>query len=65
MGKIRVWIKNARSTSLMQSVMPAIVAVVLAIGSKDFSIWASVVAVFGVIAAHLGMNLADLKARRT
>lgn len=59
MGKIRVWIKNARSTSLMQSVMPAIVAVVLAIGSKDFSIWASVVAVLGVVAAHLGMNLAD------
>ena len=43
----------------MQSVMPAIVAVVLAIGSKDFSIWASVVAVLGVVAAHLGMNLAD------
>ena len=39
--------------------MPAIVAVVLAIGSKDFSIWASVVAVLGVVAAHLGMNLAD------
>lgn len=59
MGKIRVWIKNARSTSLMQSVMPAILAVVMAFGSEDFSIWASVVAVFGVIAAHLGMNLAD------
>lgn len=59
MGKIRVWLRNARSSSLMQSVMPAIVAVVLAIGSKDFSIWASVVAVLGIVAAHLGMNLAD------
>ena len=59
MGKIRVWIKNARSTSLMQSVMPAILAVVMAFGSEDFSIWASVVAVLGIVAAHLGMNLAD------
>lgn len=59
MKGLSFWIKNARSTSLMQSVMPAIVAVVLAIGSKDFSIWASVVAVLGVVAAHLGMNLAD------
>ncbi|MEE0895968.1 MAG: prenyltransferase, partial [Bacteroidales bacterium] len=59
MNKVRVWIKNARSTSLMQSVMPAILAVVMAFGSEDFSIWASVVAVLGIVAAHLGMNLAD------
>lgn len=43
----------------MQSVMPAILAVVMAFGSEDFSIWASVVAVLGIVAAHLGMNLAD------
>lgn len=59
MRKLLFWIKNARSTSLMQSMMPAIVAVVWASDASDFSIWAAVASVLGVIAAHLGMNLAD------
>lgn len=53
------WIKNARAESLPQSVMPAIVAVVLAIGATDFCWWSAVLAVVGVALAHLSANLAD------
>ena len=51
--------KNARSVSLMQSLMPAVLAVVLAAGSPSFNLWTGLLAVLGVAAAHLAMNLAD------
>lgn len=59
MGKLRQWIKNARSLALVQSLMPAVLAVVMAIGSDGFSIVCAILAVLGVACAHLSMNLAD------
>ena len=56
---VRKWIKNARSVSLMQSLMPAALAVVLAVGSPGFNIWLGLLAMLGVSSAHLAMNLAD------
>lgn len=57
--RIRSWLKNARSVSLMQSLMPAVLAVVLAVGTPSFNLWTGLLAVLGVAAAHLAMNLAD------
>ncbi len=59
MKRLKFWIGNARTVSLAQSLMPAVVAVVMAIGSEGFCLWTALAAVFGVVAAHLGMNLAD------
>lgn len=56
---LKTWLFNARSISLVQSAMPAILAVVLAIGDADFQWWCAIFAVLGVLAAHLAMNLAD------
>ena len=43
----------------MQSLMPAVLAVVLAIGAECFNIYLALLACLGVACAHLGMNLAD------
>ncbi len=59
MNKIKFWFRNARPTSLPQSVMPSVLAVFLALGSDDFSIALALVAVAGVVAAHLAFNLFD------
>lgn len=59
MGKLGQWLKNARSLSLVQSLMPAVLAVVMAIGSDGFSIVCALAALLGVACAHLSMNLAD------
>ena len=59
MHKIGFWIKNARSISLPQSVLPCLTAVVLCIGQDGFLWWLAVPVVLGICAAHLGMNLAD------
>lgn len=59
MNFVRKWLKNARSVSLVQSVMPAVLAVVLAAGSPGFDILMALLAVVGTGAAHLAMNLAD------
>ncbi len=59
MGTIRQWFKNARSLSLVQSLTPAILAVVMAAGYGGFSIFPALCAVAGVACAHLAMNLAD------
>ena len=56
---LKKWLNNARSVSLMQSSMPALLAVVLAIGQPGFNLWLAILAVVGVMCAHLGMNLAD------
>lgn len=39
--------------------MPAVLAVVLAIGQEGFCWWLALLAVLGVMSAHLGMNVAD------
>lgn len=59
MNVVSRWLRNARSVSLAQSVLPAVLAVVLALGSPGFNILYSLLAVFGVACAHLAMNLAD------
>lgn len=59
MKKLKVWMRNARMVSLAQSLLPAVLAVVMAINEQDFNIFLAVLAVLGVISAHLGMNLAD------
>lgn len=59
MNTLSTWLKNARSSSLVQSSMPAVLAVIIALGSNDFNIWLALLAVVGVICAHLSMNLAD------
>lgn len=59
MKKILYWIQNARAYALPQSVLPALVAVFMASGHEDFSIGLSIVAVFGVMLAHLCVNLFD------
>lgn len=69
MNIVRIWIKNARSIALPQSLLPALLAVSAALlprvdmmseaASGEFSWWLALIAVFGVSCAHLGMNLAD------
>ena len=59
MNKIGFWINNARHISLPQSILPALLAFAMAGTHPDFSWWLGLVALFGIICAHLGMNLAD------
>ena len=59
MKKLKVWMQNARKASLAQSMLPAILAVVIAINEAEFNIYLAILAVLGVVSAHLGMNLAD------
>ena len=59
MKKILYWIQNARAYALPQSVLPALVAVFMAAGNDNFSIGLSIVAVLGVMLAHLSVNLFD------
>ena len=59
MKKINYWIQNARAYALPQSVLPALVAVFMAAGNDGFSIGLSIVAVLGVMLAHLSVNLFD------
>ncbi|MDR1006604.1 MAG: prenyltransferase [Bacteroidales bacterium] len=53
------WLKNSRYVALPQSVMPAIVALSMALPSGHFDFVQALLAFAGVIFAHLGMNLAD------
>ena len=59
MKKILYWIQNARAYALPQSVLPALVAVFMAAGNDNFSIGLSIIAVLGVMLAHLSVNLFD------
>ena len=59
MGKIIFWLKNARYVALPQSVLPAVLAVFMALNYADFSLLYSISAVFGVIFTHLSINLFD------
>ncbi len=59
MTTIKKWFANARDVSVAQSLLPAVLAVVLAVSSPAFCWWAAVLAIVGVVAAHMGMNLAD------
>jgi 1,4-dihydroxy-2-naphthoate octaprenyltransferase len=59
MKVIRFWFNNARYIALPQSVMPAVLAVCMAVNASDFSILPALFAVVGVIFGHLGINLLD------
>lgn len=59
MNLFKQWFQNARPISLVQSMMPAITALVLSLGIEDFNYIAAIIAIVGVMFAHLGMNLAD------
>ena len=59
MNIIRFWLHNARSIALPQSMLPAVVAVCSASQLTGFSIYLSLLAVFGVAMAHLSLNLFD------
>lgn len=59
MSYLSKWLKNARSIALLQSLLPSLLAVVFAISQKNFNIFAALLAVIGVEAAHLAMNLLD------
>lgn len=56
---ISQWMKNGRSQALVQSLMPATAAAVLAAGQDGFRWWMAVLAIIGVECAHLALNLAD------
>ena len=59
MNKLGFWINNARHIALPQSILPALLAFAMAGTHPDFSWWLGLIALFGIICAHLGMNLAD------
>jgi 1,4-dihydroxy-2-naphthoate octaprenyltransferase len=59
MNTIRFWLNNARTISLPQSLLPAVLAVCVASQAQGFSVYLGVLAVFGVVMAHLSLNLFD------
>lgn len=59
MGNMKKWLDNARSISLPQSLMPAVLAAVLSAGQGRYSFILSLLAVLGVGCLHLAFNLAD------
>lgn len=59
MKKIVYWLRNARIVALPQSILPSAVAFCLATNCDGFSVWLGIVAIFGVMAAHLAVNLFD------
>lgn len=59
MKKLKFWFTNARPVSLPQSLMPAVTAYFLAMSQDGFCWWLGLLAIFGGVFAHLGMNLAD------
>ena len=59
MNKIGFWINNARTIALPQSVLPALCAISLGAMHEGFCWWMAIVALLGIICAHLGFNLAD------
>ena len=59
MNVLSFWWKNARPVALPQSLLPAVLAVCLASGMPEFSVYLSVLAVAGVGLAHLCSNLLD------
>ena len=59
MNIVRFWFNNARPTALPQSMLPAILAFCMASQSTGFSALLGILAIFGVMAGHLSMNLFD------
>ena len=57
--QIRFWLNNARYVALPQSLLPAIVAAVMASFDPTFSFPLALLAIFGIALAHLSLNLFD------
>jgi len=53
------WFDNSRWVALPQSGVPALLAICLAIPSPTFSWYLAVLALFGIMFGHLGINLWD------
>ncbi|MDR3204897.1 MAG: prenyltransferase [Deltaproteobacteria bacterium] len=56
---IKFWVINSRYHALAQSLLPALLALCLAAGHKDFSLTLALLAVVGVEMVHMGVNLLD------
>lgn len=56
---IKFWWHNARSVALPQSIMPAILGVILAMNAEEHNLLLGILAILGVGLAHLSMNLFD------
>ncbi len=59
MSRISFWLNNARYVSLGQSLLPAFVALCLAIDQPSFSWIYALLGILGVALAHLSFNLFD------
>ena len=60
MKKFGFWFMNARPQALPQSVIPTVVAVCMAFAGSDDGNWlCAVLALVGVVCAHLSTNLLD------
>ncbi|MDR1121185.1 MAG: prenyltransferase, partial [Dysgonamonadaceae bacterium] len=59
MNIVPFWLHNARPKALPQSLLPAVLALCLASQAADFSFFLGIIAVIGVVAGHLCMNLFD------
>jgi 1,4-dihydroxy-2-naphthoate octaprenyltransferase len=59
MNTIYFWLKNARPTALPQSLLPALLAFCMASRVDGFSSLTGLLAVAGVLMAHLSLNLFD------
>ena len=59
MKTLYFWLKNARIVALPQSVLPAFLAVIMAFNYSDFSFPYALLAILGVVFAHLSINLFD------
>ncbi|MDR0971446.1 MAG: prenyltransferase [Bacteroidales bacterium] len=56
---IGFWFDNARYTALAQSFFPALLSIAMAYNNPNFSFSLSIIALIGVVFAHLGLNMAD------
>ncbi|MDR0756875.1 MAG: prenyltransferase [Tannerella sp.] len=56
---IRFWMDNARSRALPQSVLPAVLAFCMASQQDGFAVVPGLLAIAGVMAGHLSINLFD------
>lgn len=59
MNKLLYWLQNARIVAVPQSLLPSMVAFCLATNSTGFTAWIGLISIFGVIVAHLAVNLYD------
>lgn len=56
---VKCWLQNARYHALVQSFLPAVAAVCIAATYNNFNIKYALIAVIGVLTAHLSVNLLD------